>query len=402
VPSGAAYPEGTITLDAPYYNGSVFGKPIELIQIFGIKIRIDPSWFIVAVLVTWDFATLVFPGQLPGNAPAVYWGMGVAGALAFFVSVLLHELSHAVVAKTYGVQVRAITLFIFGGLAEMPIEPPTPQAELVIAAAGPAASFGLALACGALVLIGSIAGWTKEAGSVLGYLGFLNGTLALFNLIPALPLDGGRILRAILWGWRKDLGWATRISSAIGSGFGLLMIGLGVVSLISGSFTSGLWLFLIGLFLRNAATASYQQLLLRRALEGEPVSRFMHADPVTVPRGIPVLELVQSYIYRYHFKMFPVVDDSGRLLGCVTARRVRELPRDEWDRQTVGSLAERCTPENTVRADTDALEALSRMSRSGASRLMVVDEDRLLGILSLKDLLRFFSLKMELEETGKG
>ncbi len=379
----------------------MFGRPIELLQIFGIKIRIDPSWFIIAVLVTWDFATLVFPGQLPGSSPAVYWSMGVAGALAFFLSVLLHELSHAVVARTYGVEVRAITLFIFGGLAEMPVEPPTPQAELVIAAAGPAASFGLALGCGALVLVGGLADWPRPAVSVLGYLGVLNGTLALFNLVPALPLDGGRILRAVLWGWRKNLRWATRIASATGSAFGLLLIGLGVVSLVSGSFASGLWLFLIGLFLRNAATASYQQLLLRRALEGEPVSRFMHADPVTVPRAISVLELVQSYIYRYHFKMFPVVDDSGRLLGCVTARRVRELPRDEWDRQTVGSLAERCTPENTVRADTDALEALSRMSRTGASRLMVVDEDRLLGILSLKDLLRFFSLKMELEEAGK-
>jgi Zn-dependent protease len=390
-----------MALGAPYYNALVFGKPIELVQIFGIKIRIDPSWFIIAVLVTWDFATLVFPGQLPGSPPAVYWSMGVAGALAFFLSVLLHELSHAVVARTYGVEVRGITLFIFGGLAEMPAEPPTPQAELVIAAAGPAASFGLALACGGLVLVGSVADWPRPAVSVLGYLGILNGTLALFNLVPALPLDGGRILRAVLWGWRKNLRWATRIASATGSGFGLLLIGLGVVSLVSGSFASGLWLFLIGLFLRNAATASYQQLLLRRALEGEPVSRFMHADPVTVPRAISVLELVQSYIYRYHFKMFPVVDDSGRLLGCVTARRVRELPRDEWDRQTVGALAERCTPENTVRADTDALEALSRMSRTGASRLMVVDEDRLLGILSLKDLLRFFSLKMELEEAGK-
>jgi Zn-dependent protease/CBS domain-containing protein len=391
-----------IALGSPYYNALVFGKPIELIRLFGISIRIDPSWFIVAVLVIWDFATLVFPTQLPKGTQAVYWTMGVAGALAFFLSVLLHEIAHAVVARTYGIQVRAITLFIFGGLAEMPVEPPTPQAELVIAAAGPAASFGLALVCGALVLVGSIAGWPREAGSVLGYLGILNGTLALFNLIPALPLDGGRMLRAILWGWRKDLGWATRIASAVGSGFGLMMIGLGVISLVSGSFASGLWMFLIGLFLRNAATASYQQVLLRRALAGEPVARFMHADPVTVPRAISVLELVQSYIYRYHFKMFPVVDDSGRLLGCVTARRVRELPRDEWDRQTVGSLAERCTPENTVRADTDALEALSRMSRTGASRLMVVDEDRLLGILSLKDLLRFFSLKMELEETGKG
>jgi Zn-dependent protease/CBS domain-containing protein len=380
----------------------VFGRPIEIVALFGIRIRIDPSWFIVAVLVTWNFAALVFPAQLPGRAPATYWSMGVAGALGFFLSVLLHELSHAVVARTYGVHVRAITLFIFGGLAEMPVEPPTPQAELVIAAAGPAASFGLALACGGLTLVGSIAGWPAAVISVLGYLGILNGTLGLFNLVPALPLDGGRILRAVLWGWRRDLRWATRVASATGSGFGLLLIGLGVVSLVSGNFSSGLWLFLIGLFLRNAASASYQQLLLRRTLEGEPVSRFMHADPVTVPRAISVLELVQSYIYRYHFKMFPVVDDSGRLLGCVTARRVRELPRDEWDRQTVGALAERCSPENTVRADTDALEALTRMSRSGASRLMVVDDDRLLGILSLKDLLHFFSLKMELEEPGRG
>lgn len=386
----------------PYYNAPVFGRPIEIVALFGIRIRIDPSWFIVAVLVTWNFAALVFPAQLPGRAPATYWSMGVAGALGFFLSVLLHELSHAVVARTYGVHVRAITLFIFGGLAEMPVEPPTPQAELVIAAAGPAASFGLALACGGLTLVGSIAGWPAAVISVLGYLGILNGTLGLFNLVPALPLDGGRILRAVLWGWRRDLRWATRVASATGSGFGLLLIGLGVVSLVSGNFSSGLWLFLIGLFLRNAASASYQQLLLRRTLEGEPVSRFMHADPVTVPRAISVLELVQSYIYRYHFKMFPVVDDSGRLLGCVTARRVRELPRDEWDRQTVGALAERCSPENTVRADTDALEALTRMSRSGASRLMVVDDDRLLGILSLKDLLHFFSLKMELEEPGRG
>jgi hypothetical protein len=299
-------------------------------------------------------------------------------------------------------EMRGITLFIFGGIAEMPEEPPSPQAELVIAAAGPAASFGIALACGGLVLVGGIDGWPGTAMTVLGYLGYINFALALFNLVPAFPLDGGRILRSVLWGWRKNLRWATRVASGVGSGFGLLLIALGVVAVVSGNFATGLWTFLIGLFVRNAATGSYQQLLLRRALEGEPVSRFMHADPVTVPRAISVLELVQSYIYRYHYKMFPVVDDSGRLLGCVTARQVRDLPRDEWDRQTVGALAERCTPENTVRADTDAMEALSRMSRSGASRLMVVEGDRLLGILSLKDLLRFFSLKMELEEAGRG
>lgn len=382
----------------------MFGRPIHLFKVFGFSIRIDPSWFIVAVLVTWSFATAVFPSRLPGHSPATYWLMGIGGALGYFLSVVLHELSHSLVARTNGVEMRGITLFIFGGVAEMPGEVPTPRSEFVIAAAGPAASFAIALALGGLGFLGAGAGGPGPVAAVLTYLAWLNGWLALFNLVPAFPLDGGRILRSILWGWKGSLRWATRISASIGGGFGLLLIALGVLTVVflPAGFVSGLWLFLLGLFVRNAAAASYQQLLLRRALQGEPVSRFMQPDPVTVPRGISVEELVQDYIYRYHFKMFPVVDDAGRLLGCVTTRQVRELPREEWDRQTVGSLAPRCTPENTVAADTDALEALSRMSRTGASRLMVVDGDRLLGILSLKDLLRFFSLKMELEEAGGG
>jgi Zn-dependent protease/CBS domain-containing protein len=325
--------------------------------------------------------------------------MGIAGALVYFLSVLLHELSHSLVARRYGLEMRGITLFIFGGVAEMPGEPPTAQAELLVAAAGPAASFGIALACGVGYAAATAAGLPAPVGAVCGLLGGLNAMLALFNLVPAFPLDGGRMLRAVLWGWSGNLRRATRIASTIGAGFGLLLVGLGLISTIRGSW-SGLWLVLVGFFVRNAAQASYQQLLLRRTLEGEPVSRFMQTDPVTVPRAISVLDLVQGYIYRYHFKMFPVVDDGGRLLGCVTTRQVRELPREEWDRQTVGALAERCGSENTVRADTDAMQALATMSRTGASRLMVVDGDRLLGILALKDLLRFFSLKMELEEAG--
>lgn len=377
----------------------MFGKPIELFRVFGFAIRIDPSWFIVAILVTWSF-TRSFPVWAPGLTPAAYLGMGVTAATGYFLSVVLHELSHALVARTYGMEMRGITLFIFGGVAEMPGEPPTPQAEFLVAAAGPAASFAIALIFGAGYLAANVAGSPVPVAAVCGLLGLLNATLALFNLAPAFPLDGGRMLRAVLWGWSGSLRRATRISAGIGSGFGLLLVGLGLLSTVRGNLVSGLWFFLLGLFVRNAAQASYQQLLLRRALEGEPVSRFMQTDPVTVPRAISVLDLVQGYVYKHHFKMFPVVDDGGRLLGCVTTRQVRELPRDEWDRQTVGSLAQRCTPENTVAADTDAMQALAMMSRTGASRLMVVDGDRLLGILALKDLLRFFSLKMELEEAG--
>lgn len=377
-----------------------FGRSIELFKVFGFAIRLDPSWFIVAVLLTWTFATSAFPSQVPGLSPAVYWGMGVAGTLGLFMSVVLHELSHSLVARRFGLGIRGITLFIFGGVAEMTSEPPNPKAEFWIAAAGPAASLAIALAVFGLTLISETFGGPAGVTGVLAYLAYANGMLALFNLIPAFPLDGGRILRSILWGWKGSLRFATRVTSRIGGWFGLALIGTGVLVtvFVPGGFISGFWLFLIGLFVRNAAQMAYQQLLLRRAFEGEPVSRFMQADPVTVPRQISVAELVQSYIYRYHFKMFPVVDDAGRLLGCVTTRQVKELPREEWDRQTVGALALQCGPENTVRADMDAMQALAAMNRTGASRLMVVDGDRLLGILALKDLLRFFSLKMELEE----
>jgi Zn-dependent protease/CBS domain-containing protein len=377
----------------------VFGRSIHLFKIFGFSIRMDPSWLIVVVLFTWTFATQVFPRMLPGLDRPTYLGMGIAGVLGLFLSVVLHELSHSLTARRFGVEMRGITLFIFGGVAEMTGEPPHPKAEFWIAAAGPLASFALALAGFGLVPLAAAAGLPAPVDGLLRYLALLNVSLAVFNLIPAFPLDGGRILRSILWGWKGSLRRATRITSQIGSGFGMLLLALGVLRFVFGDFLGGMWMFLIGLFLRNAAQMSYQQLLLRRAFEGEPVSRFMQPDPVTVPRHISVAELVQSYIYRHHFKMFPVVDDAGRLIGCVTTRQVKELPREEWDRQTVGALAAGCSAENTVRADTDAMQALSAMSRAGISRLMVVDGDRLLGILSLKDLLRFFSLKMELEET---
>ncbi|HZF07396.1 MAG TPA: site-2 protease family protein [Thermoanaerobaculia bacterium] len=381
----------------------MFGRRIELFKVFGFPINLDPSWFFIAVLLTLSLAQQYFPQAHPGLPSATYWAMGVAGALGLFVSVVLHELSHAVVARRYGLRIRGITLFLFGGVAEMADEPPTPKAEFWMAIAGPVASVLLGLAFSGLAGIaapaGHALGWPVPVVGVLAYLGFINLTLGIFNLVPAFPLDGGRVLRSALWHWKKSLRWATRITSAIGSGFGLLLMGLGLLSILRGMW-GGLWFLLVGLFVRGAAASSYQQLLLRRALEGEPVAKFMRPDPVTVPRGISVEELVHDYIYRHHFKMFPVVDDAGRLWGCVTTRQVKELPREEWDRQTVGALAARSSPENTVTAETDAMRALSRMNRNGASRLMVVDGDRLLGILTLKDLMRFFALKMELEEAA--
>lgn len=375
----------------------MFGRSFDLFTIFGFKIRLDLSWFVVAVLVTWSLAAGYFPSAHPDLPRATYWAMGAAGAFLLFASVVAHELSHALVARRFGLEMRGITLFIFGGVAEMTDEPPSAKAEFWVAIAGPIAS--LAIAAAFFGLAAGTPGPEAVAG-VIGYLATINVVLAVFNLIPAFPLDGGRILRSALWHWRGDLRWATKVTSTIGSGFGTLLIVLGVVLLVTGgseAFVSAMWMGLIGLFLRGAAQSSYQQLLLRRTLEGEPVSRFMQTQPVVVPRHLSVEELVSEYVYRYHFKLFPVVD-GDRLVGCVTTRQIKELPREEWGRTSVGVLVEGCSKDNSIAPGADAMQALSRMSGGRVSRLMVVDDaGRLVGILSLKDLLEFLSLKIELE-----
>jgi Zn-dependent protease len=377
----------------------MFGNRFQLFKLFGFQVNADPSWFIVVALVTWSLAAQYFPQAYQDLGAGSYWAMGVVGAALLFLSIVLHELSHALMARRYGLPIRGITLFVFGGVAEMSDEPPTPQAEFMVAVAGPIMSLAIAGVAFAVWRVGAAAAWPVEVTGVAQVVGVMNGMLVAFNILPAFPLDGGRVLRSLLWHWKGNLRWATRVTSRIGSGFGVALIGIGVLRLFAGDLVGGLWMGLIGLFLRNAARMSYQQLLLRRALEGEPVSRFMESNPVAVPRSISVRDLVDDYIYRHHFKMFPVVD-GDRLVGCVTTRDVKRLPREEWERQTVGSIVEGCSAENSVGPDADAMEALARMSRTGVSRLMVVDGDRLLGILALKDLLKFFSLKMELEEAA--
>ncbi|MEX0820396.1 MAG: site-2 protease family protein [Pirellulaceae bacterium] len=377
----------------------MFTKRFKLFNLLGFPIFVDLSWFIIVVLITWSLATNLFPQFYEGLSVATYWWMGLAGTIGLFVSILAHELGHAVVARQFDVPMRGITLFIFGGVAEMTKEPPSPKAEFLVAIAGPIVSVVIAIACYAAGIYGE-AGLAVPVTGVLWYLGIINGVVVAFNMIPAFPLDGGRVLRSILWQVKGSLRWATRITSSIGSGFGLVLILLGVVSFIGGNFIGGMWQFLIGMFLRGAAQMSYQQVLIRHALEGEPVEQFMHADVVTVPPSTTVYQFVEDYIYKHHHKMFPVSDD-GRLVGCVTTRDVQQVPRGEWDRRTVGEIVKPCADENTIQRNADAMQALSSMSRNGASRLMVLDNGNLEGILSLKDLLKFISLKVELEE-GNG
>ncbi len=377
----------------------MLGKRITLFRLLGFKVQIDASWLIIAVLVTWSLTIGVFPAYFEGLSAATYVAMGVAGAVGLFSSIIFHELSHSLIARRFGLEMRGITLFVFGGVAEMDDEPPSAVAELAMALAGPAASVVAGGLLYGLHLLGEGAGWPVQVTGVLFYVGLINIVLAAFNMIPAFPLDGGRVLRALLWQWRGNLRWATRVASIGGSAFGVLLIALGLLNVIRGAFVSGLWLAVIGLFVRSASQASYRQVVTRELLQGETVHRFMVNQPVTVPRAISVRELVENYVYRYHHKFFPVLD-GDQLVGCVNTRAIKELPGGEWDQHTVGELAQSCSSENTVSPNTDVLDALSMMRRSGNSRLLVVDNGQLLGIVSLKDLLEFLNLKLDLEGDG--
>lgn len=274
-------------------------------------------------------------------------------------------------------------------------EPPSAKAEFFVAIAGPIASAVIALICGVTAFF--VPPDTLEPVSgVLWYVALMNVMLVMFNLVPAFPLDGGRVLRSMLWHFKGNLRWATRITAGIGSAFGLFLIFMGVMSFLSG-YLGGLWWFLIGLFLRNAASMSYQQLIIRRALEGEPVAQFMTKEVQTVPPETTIRDFVDHYVYAHHHKMFPVTQ-NGDLLGCITTRKVKELDRSQWDQFTVSQLASPCSEENTLSPNADAMDALARMNQSKHSRLMVVENGHLRGIVSLKDLLNFISLKVELEE----
>jgi Zn-dependent protease/CBS domain-containing protein len=374
----------------------MFGKSIHLFTIFGFKVGIDFTWFFLAVLVAWSLAVGLFPAYYKGYSTGTYWWMGAAGAAGLFLSIVFHEFWHSIVARRYGLPMKGITLFIFGGVAEMEEEPANPKTELLMAIAGPISSVVLGIFFLLVAWGGITANWPGPVWGVLQYLGWLNLVLAVFNMIPAFPLDGGRVLRAILWAAKGDLRWSTRIAAAFGSGVGMLLILLGVVTFITGNLIAGIWYSLIGMFIRGAAQMSYRQVLVRRALGGEPVSRFMQTNPVTVPSSISIRELVNDYFYRYHYKMFPV-SDNGVIEGCITSRQIKDIPREQWEQRRVHDVLVPCSMEVTVTPDTDAMQALSLMNRTGNSRLMVVEGDHLVGIITLKDMLKFLNLKIDLE-----
>jgi CBS domain-containing protein len=296
------------------------------------------------------------------------------------------------VARAVGIPIRGITLFLFGGVAEMEDEPPSAWSEFLMAIAGPAVS---AVMAGVFWILSRVA----DAPSIvvpLQYLAWINLAVLLFNLVPAFPLDGGRVLRSALWGMLGNLRRATYIASLCGQAFAWLLIAVGISNFVAGQIFYGLWLGLIGLFLNGAARSSYQQVVVRQMFRGERVSRFMNPRPIVVRPSLDLKSWVEEYVLRYHHKLFPVAA-NGAIEGVIATQALASFPREEWAKHSVGEAMRRDVQSLSTSAETDALKALGKMQRTGSSRLLVMDGDSLVGIVSLKDLLSFFDLKLELE-----
>lgn len=375
----------------------MFSRRIAMFEILGFQVKLDISWIFLALLVTFSLARGLFPTQYEGLADSAYWAMALFGAAGLFASIVLHEMSHSVVARHYGIPIRGITLFIFGGVAEMEDEPPSPKSEFLMAIAGPAASVLLSAFFYAAGVFSATVGLPVPMTGVLEYLCLINLLLAAFNLVPAFPLDGGRALRAALWHYKKDLLGATQIASRLGMGFGAALVALGILNLGGEQFVAGAWWILIGIFLIAAARGSYTQLRGRQILVGEPVSRFMTRDPATVSADINLRALVTDHIYGSFHEFFPVVDESGTLIGSVGARQLRQIPAEQWDSLTVRSILIPLSPDTVIAPEDGAWQALRKLQQSPSGRLMILKDGELVGVLAPHDLLRPIALQWELE-----
>lgn len=365
------------------------GRGLRLGRISGIVISVDYSWFIIFALFVFLLASAYLPVVVPGIAPAVSWGVSVFTTLLFFSSVLVHELSHAMVARRNGTPVSSITLFIFGGVAQMEDEPKTPKDEFKMAIAGPLASLGIAVVFLGCTFLATLVPSRIFYASFF-YLFFINVVLALFNLIPAYPMDGGRVFRAAIWRWTGSLRRATLVASVTGQVFGWTLIVLGVGSIFIPALRAfaSIWLALIGWFVITAARNSYQQVVLRETLSQVPIRDVMNEQVEAVPADISVDHLVTEYFLRESASALPV-ERHGELLGMVSVEDVRNLPREQWSSTLVSEITPPMVEEQVVHPEDDAWDATNRMSQANRDRVLVTEGGHVEGIVTRGAILRW-------------
>jgi Zn-dependent protease len=366
----------------------MFRHTIPIGRIFGIPIELDYSWFLIFGLLTWVLAVSYYPSEFKNGSVPEYWFMGAITAVLLFVSVLLHELGHALVAIRYKVPVSKITFFIFGGVSQIATEPPGAGAEFWVAIAGPAVSFGLAIIFWELrpvvMHVAPLLALTK-------YLALLNSVLGVFNLIPGFPLDGGRIFRAIVWGLNHNFQRATVAAAVTGRFFGFLFIFLGIWQVLAGNFINGLWIAFIGWFLESAAASQVQQQIVKDLLAGHRVSELMNRDYVQVPGDITLQELVDKRVLAGGHRWFVVTRDGG-FAGLVTLSEIKKIPRSSWPTTTAAQAMIASEKLISVDPNAEVWTTIEKMGRDGINQIPVIEDGAIVGMLSRDEIIHYLGI----------
>jgi Zn-dependent protease/CBS domain-containing protein len=370
---------------------------LRLAKIAGIDIGIHYTWVIIFVLLGVSLAQGFFPNLYPGWDTITYWITGIVAALLLFGSVLVHELAHSLVAKSRGISVTSITLFLFGGVSNLEEEPEKPKVEFAISIVGPLASLALAGICWGLAQL--VADQASPLAAVLAYLALINVILAVFNLLPGFPLDGGRVLRSIIWQRTGSLVRATNIAATVGRFIGWGFIALGVLRVLAGDL-AGLWLAFIGWFLSSAADASRRELTTREQLGGVRVRDVMTTNPTSISSDTTVLELVSNVFRRQHSRAVPVCQND-QVIGIVSVTDVKELPREKWEETPVRAIMTR-EPLHSVSPEDDLNTAFRLITKHDVNQVLVIDDKRCAGLINRADILNYLQLSQELGLKGKG
>lgn len=369
----------------------MFANAIKLFSINGLSIRLDPSWLVIAALITWGLSQQYFPQVLPGADQTTYLAMALVAMLCFFASLLLHELAHSVVARRLGVPIKSITLFLFGGVAELEAEPHSASVEFWVALAGPVVSLCLAFGFWVLAQSSAIVLDAEPVTLVMSYLALINLVLALFNLVPAFPLDGGRVLRAYLWHRSGNILSATETAAKSGSVFGYFLMGLGVFALFQGALVTGLWQLMIGGFVLLAARSSYQTQLARIAFDHKSVRDLMKRDLITVGPEVTLSEFVNRFMLQHGVGFVPVLD-AGVLLGHMDRAVLSGIDRENWGSTQVGDVFAGLDELSTVTPDLPIQDLIARIGSTGRRKFLVVENHELVGVISLADLTHYLKV----------
>ncbi|WP_223423852.1 site-2 protease family protein [Tateyamaria pelophila] len=368
----------------------MFTNAVKLFTLNRFDIKVDPSWLLIAALITWSLSRQFFPQVLPGENAYVYLTMAIVAMLGLFGSLLLHELAHSMVARRLGVPIKSVTLFLFGGVAELEAEPSSARVEFWIAVAGPAMSLCLAIEFTVLEYIAVWSGLSAALIEIVSYLALINLVLALFNLLPAFPLDGGRVLRAVLWLRSGDVLYATRAAAQSGAFLAYAMMTLGVVSLFRGALIGGLWQIMIGGFVLVAARTSYTQQLAKVAFDGRTVGALMTPNPITVSPDMTLSEFVNQIMLKKHVNFVPVLEGDV-LLGHMDPSVLAGIDRENWANTRVDDVFVGLDQAAMTGADMPVQDLLEIISNTGQRKFLVVSDHDLLGVITLSDLTRFLS-----------